>query len=505
MESITIINKSGKVVSTGKHLLNIFKDAKQAYNEKKAALQTEQHARIKAKTAQKLIQAREETVSVASSRHSRSSHRSHRHKHRDREGREAGSSRPPLTDRNLSHISEGSVASSRRSRSSYHGSRTPRSPIHDRDEYRAPYFENADIEPGIGLVRRHTDFPAQSHHTHTPSYHSHNFNATALAMRTQPPAYSYHRSSSVPDLHVHDEHIDMNLAYGSLPPDLLPQNTEDRDIELAATMSKLDTLLLEAHCLQHSATAIITNLQSNPEAMAAVALTLAELSNLLTKMSPSILTALKASSPAVFALLASPQFLIAGGLAIGVTVVMFGGYKIIKKIQENAEAKKEANRMEEALVYEGDLGSIDIWRRGIAEVEAQSVATSVDGEFITPEAARQKRERIKQRATEERTEGSVHGSVRSERSESTVRRVRSDSTIRRKDASERGTSKVAESETGRSERSASSKSKKGKEIVLKEKKSKKSSAIGVLFKKSREKKEREREATLSLRPKMIEL
>jgi branched-subunit amino acid transport protein AzlD len=37
--------------------------------------------------------------------------------------------------------------------------------------------------------------------------------------------------------------------------------------------------------------------------MAAVALTLAELSNLLTKMSPGILTALKSSSPAVFGLL----------------------------------------------------------------------------------------------------------------------------------------------------------------------------------------------------------
>ena len=297
----------------------------------------------------------------------------------------------------------------------------------------------------------------------------------------------------------------MNLAYGTLPPDLLPQNTADKEIELAATMSKLDTLLLEAHCLQHSATAIITNLQANPEAMAAVALTLAELSNLLTKMSPSILTALRASSPAVFALLASPQFLIAGGVAIGVTVVMFGGYKIIKKIQANAEVKKEANRMEEALVYEGDLGSIDIWRRGIAEVEAQSVSTSVDGEFITPEAARQKKERIKERAREERRAGSVSGSVRSERSERTIRRVGSDSTIRRKAVHE-SSSKVAASETGRSERSSSSKKEsRGKEVVLKEKKSKKSSAIGALFKKSKEKKEREKEATLSLRPKMIEL
>ena len=481
----------------GKHLFSIFKDAKEAYNEKKAALQSDHHSRIKAKSAQKLIQAREETASIASSRHSKSSHRSHRHRHRDREGR-GDPSRPPLTERNLSYISEGSVASSRRSRSSHHESRTPRSPTHDRDGYRAPYFENADIERPE-LIRRHTELPTRSQLTQAPSYHT-NANATALSRRTEPPPYSHHRSSSVPDLHTHDDHIDMNLAYGSLPPDLLPQNTAEKEIELAATMSKLDALLLEAHCLQHSATAIIKNLQKNPEAMAAVALTLAELSNLLTKMSPSILTALRASSPAVFALLASPQFLIAGGLAIGVTVVMFGGYKIIKKIQANAEAKKETNRMEEALVYEGDLGSIDVWRRGIAEVEAQSVATSVDGEFITPEAARQKREIIKERAREGSV--SVSGSVRSER---TVRRVGSESTIRRKDMP---TSKVAVSETGYSERSSvSSKSKKGKEVVVreKEKKSKKSSAIGVLFKKSKEKKEREREAALSLRPKMIEL
>merc|ERR1711964_540010 len=106
----------------------------------------------------------------------------------------------------------------------------------------------------------------------------------------------------------------------------------------------------------------------------------------------------------------------------GVTVVMFGGYKIIKKIQANNEAHKEANRMEEAMVYEGtEMGSIDTWRRGIADAEAQSVATSVDGEFITPEAARQKKERIKERRREERQAKSVRAeSVVSTRSERTI-------------------------------------------------------------------------------------
>ena len=306
----------------------------------------------------------------------------------------------------------------------------------------------------------------------------------------------------------------MNLAYGALPHDLQVgnQNEFNQQQELEANLSKLDQLLLEAHCLQHSASTIISNLQANPEAMAAVALTLAELSNLLTKMSPGILSALKASSPAVFALLASPQFLIAGGVAIGVTVVMFGGYKIIKKIQANNEAKKEANRMDEAMVYDGiEMGSIESWRRGIADVDAASVGTSVDGEFITPEAARQKKERIKERRMEERSVraksvkgGSVAGeSVRSER---TLRKAGSDSTIRRKEVPLRSSSKVAPSESGRSEKSK--RDGKGKEIVaIKEtEKRKKSSALSVIFKKNKDKgKEKDRESIVSHRPKMIEL
>jgi hypothetical protein len=285
----------------------------------------------------------------------------------------------------------------------------------------------------------------------------------------------------------------MNLAYGALPPDLQPHlSAAEREQELTASMSKLDKLLLEAHCLQHSATAIIGNLQSNPEAMAAVALTLAEISNLLTKMSPSIIGLLRSSSPAVFALLASPQFLIAGGVAIGVTVVMFGGFKIIKKIQADAEIKKEAGRMEEAMAYEGDLSSIDMWRRGIADVEAVSVATSVDGEFITPEAAKRKHERIKEREDEARSERVVprnEGSVKAE--------------SKKEGQTRSSPSRVAASESGRSEHSR--RESKEKEVVVKEKKSKKNSALGVLFKRSKERKERQRESTLSLRPKMIEM
>ena len=178
--------------------------------------------------------------------------------------------------------------------------------------------------------------------------------------------------------------IDMDLAYGDIPPPLPVARADDED-ELKGLVGKVKMLLEEADCLQYSATAIIASLQSNPDAMAAVALTLAEISSIVSKMAPGALVALKGSSPAVFALLASPQFLVAAGVGVGVTIVALGGYKIIKKIK--AKNAMEEPGMDEMLELRGDVSRIDTWRRGIAAAEEQSVGTSVDGEFITPHAA----------------------------------------------------------------------------------------------------------------------
>ena len=177
--------------------------------------------------------------------------------------------------------------------------------------------------------------------------------------------------------------IDMDLAYGPIPPPL-PVAIEADDAEFKGLVNKVKALLDEADCIQYSVSATIASLQKNPDAMAAVALTLAEISNIATKMAPGVLAAMKGSAPAVFALLASPQFMIAGGVAVGVTIVALGGYKIIKKIR--AKNAVEDPGMDEMLEIGGDVSTIDNWRRGIAEAEDQSVGTSVDGEFITPEA-----------------------------------------------------------------------------------------------------------------------
>lgn len=251
--------------------------------------------------------------------------------------------------------------------------------------------------------------------------------------------------------------IDMDLAYGDIPPPLPVARLEDED-ELKGLVGKVKLILEEADCLQYSATAIIASLQSNPDAMAAVALTLAEISSIVSKMAPGALAVLKGSSPAVFALLASPQFLVAAGVGVGVTIVALGGYKIIKKIK--AKNSMEEPGMDEMLELKGDVSRIDTWRRGIAEAEAQSVGTSIDGEFITPHAAALSRLNL--------NDGESKASRRKHRSSRSTK------------DSETASSKMSNSSRKTSKTVKSSKEKReGKEI--REKKEKKPSSLSRMF------------------------
>ena len=191
--------------------------------------------------------------------------------------------------------------------------------------------------------------------------------------------------------------VDMDLAYGDFHPESLGApapytGREKQQHELSSLVTKAKMLLDEANCAQHSVKAIIAHLQKNPDAMAAVALTLAEISNVVSKMAPGALTAVKAGAPSVFALLAAPEFLIAVGVGLGITVVMFGGYKIVKKIK--AKSAEHDVGVDEMLEIGQDVNRIEHWRRGIADAgthvgddDVASVATSVEAEFITPIAA----------------------------------------------------------------------------------------------------------------------
>jgi len=196
------------------------------------------------------------------------------------------------------------------------------------------------------------------------------------------------RRYTEPDIHhPRRSSVELDLAYGEHPPPL-PARHLSEEAEFRGKMTHLTRMLEEAHAMRHSATATIEHLQKNPDAMAAVALTLAEASSLASKLAPGALAAMKGSFPAAMALLASPQFLIAVGVGVGVTVVMLGGWKIVKRIKEHKAAEKEMEEPLRLQELEPELSRVEMWRRGIADVAVESVGTSVDGEFITPVASR---------------------------------------------------------------------------------------------------------------------
>ncbi|KIV81010.1 hypothetical protein PV11_08464 [Exophiala sideris] len=369
-QTIAIVDRSNKVVSTSKQLKNVFKEAKLAYLERKAEIVAERRA----KEDRELRKAMEAVTMAEEDARSQTSRRPGRHHSYGRDhGRDGRRPSPG-----------GQYRSSESVRRDDHAQRTivseaPAAFVHaphghgglaqlNEDLYgphRSAPTSPVNHSGHHDLVRRTTDLPLEHINSHRP-----------------PPVRS-HSTSEV------DDHVDMDLAYGEFHPEtlMLDPKVEQQlqKQEMSSLVLKCKLLMDEANCAQHSIRATIAHLQQNPDAMAAIALTLAEISNLATKMAPSALTVFKTGAPAVFAMLAAPEFLIAVGVGVGITVVMFGGYKIIKKIRARSNQKEDAGVDEMIDVHE--LDRIEHWRRGISDGDTASVATSVEGEFITPMAA----------------------------------------------------------------------------------------------------------------------
>ncbi|KAK1995936.1 hypothetical protein LX36DRAFT_136709 [Colletotrichum falcatum] len=467
-QTVTIINNSGKIISTGKHLAGIFKEAKASYQEKKAAIKADRELFKRAQTfdtardpppeAFDRRYSHDDGRSVASSRRS---HRSARYHDHDVEYYP----RRALTENNLKTHSEVSSVTP---------SRAP-----PPTAYRAPYAETAPRD--VAMSR-----PAMHHYTTAPTCSESLADSATIRGSMVPRTMS---APVVAKAHK-DKDIDMDLAYGNIPPDLQDRTDLDpssKEKEAKTLVAKVEGLLDEAKCVHHSATATIAHLQGNPDAAAAVALTLAELSTLLKQMSPAFLSVIKGGSPAVFALLASPQFLIAAGASIGLTVVMFGGWKIVKQIKD-AQAQRQAAianaiafeaqpvpqpveydyppeqydqyaqpregsvAYEEAYVLDPrldeELSSIESWRRGIAPFGEDE---SADMELISPEAARSIRgdpDTRTERSFRTQRSSKTHRSSRTERtdrSERTEKSSRSHRSMRESEIPERKSS-IARSE-----------------------------------------------------------
>ncbi|KAK8190535.1 hypothetical protein IWZ00DRAFT_52630 [Phyllosticta capitalensis] len=322
-QTITIVNKSGKVVKTSQHLVNVFKEAKSAYRERKAEIKAVRDAELE----QRRIERRLENM----------------------------------------RIEDGRSESSKRSKKT------------------KKWRSNDDKPP---LERGYTD-------TFADEESPRNDGNDALARRYTDGLFLKRSKSSKRDSR---DSVDMDLAYGEIPPPL-PDHRAQEELELRDKVNGLTALLDEANCVHHSVQSMIGSLEKNPDALAAVALTLAEISTIVTKLGPGALTVLKGSFPAVVALLASPQFMIAAGVGVGVTIVALGGYRIIKKITAKNEEKPLEYGGPVKSIEEGDdryvldelappeLSRIERWRRGIADVAANSVGTNVEHELVTPGAA----------------------------------------------------------------------------------------------------------------------
>ncbi|CAI6090265.1 unnamed protein product [Clonostachys chloroleuca] len=447
-QTVTILNNSGKIIGTvrprssfttpfaplqianqtvsqGKTLLSVFKEAQEAYKDKRSQLKSDRaltraatfdqnvnqstrslhrhhhhhdyaeeedddhHYRYHEERSHRGHDARSEASSRRTSRRSKSVVSKRTHRREDEESQYGGSTTSrgsALTEKNLKAMTQVSATAP---------SRPPPS------TYQRPYAETMALSK-MDVTNAQMRDLAVSERRPPP---------TALTRRA---SYSEVGSHSPYDqdrqlIRAPAKEIDMNLAYGELPPDLQERYDLDPvygdEYQAKALTKRVEGLLVEANCLKYSAGKTIAHLQTNPDAAAAVACTLAELSKVVTKASPAVLAMLKGGSPAVWGLLASPQFMIGTGAVVGLTVIMFGGWKIVKRVKEQAAAREAmayegvpmdrpapmrtqseySFGVDEALIVDDELSSIETWMRG---VPAYGDDESADLELITPTADR---------------------------------------------------------------------------------------------------------------------
>ncbi|KAK0742709.1 hypothetical protein B0T18DRAFT_168650 [Schizothecium vesticola] len=559
-EIITIINNSGKIIGTGKQLVGIFKEARAAYRDRKDAVKADKAERVAGiKRAQTfnvsqpshhlgvLEEDEEDEIDrlyeqrairdVPHRRHSQDDGRSEasNRSHRSRRPQPA-----PSTDRDRQMITL--TESNLRTHTEVSATTPSAAPA----GYRAPYAETA---PRDMQLSRPTLTHAATMPLPTPT-------EVTTPVSTPRQSMVVHRSRS--DIQPKKKEIDMDLAYGNVPPDLASRvdldhdQTRDRAVALSKNspapapmasastdtsddpesqainmIDRIEGLLDEAHCLHHTASSMIAHLQENPQAAAAVALTLAELSALVGKMSPAFLGVIKGGSPAIFALLASPQFLIGTGIAVGVTVLIFGGLKIVKRMTAarereapiemqgmgGAAAPKSEVSYEEALVLEveEELSTIESWRRGVEPScigdDYDEEEEAADVELMSPEADRALREKFQEEVDPwDSVSQAGRSTARSYRSQRSHRSRRpkgegEDVEVPERKSSKRyygegGASEVAESvRSSRSHRSHSSRLSKREEVEEAGKpKEKKNNMLRLLFRKLKEKEQKEKDA-----------
>jgi len=158
-----------------------------------------------------------------------------------------------------------------------------------------------------------------------------------------------HQQSHGGALSAHDRTMDMAPALFNDP----------SVVAVQSLLARVQSIIDEINCITFSLTTLLTELQKTPETFAAVGLSLAEIANMVTHIAPTALVFLKTAFPTVFALLSSPHFAVIAGVAGAATVIVLGGYKIVKSIMAGADvnmALAYGDLPDEAILEETALG-----------------------------------------------------------------------------------------------------------------------------------------------------
>lgn len=562
-QTITIVNNSGKIIKTvslplqasrsvltvlqGKQLYSIFKDAQGTYKDKKAEIKSEKAALQRSQSFDPQGLPPQQPRYIDDDAHYFAPQQPRYIDDGDRYY-------PP---RAFDQRSQASSRRSGRSRSVTSQSRRPRDDYYDTRSRPALTMDNLKTHSEVSSVTPSRAPPRTYQNPYAETIPMdlalppQNQLARVEMRSVAPSAYGpgggamVQRNRSTGELVKMKPHkeIDMDLAYGNIPPDLADRTDLDpqygTEKEAKTLVHRVEGILTEAKCLHHSATTTMAQLQKDPDSAAAVALSLAELSKLVKKSSPAFLMLLKSGSPAVFSLLSSPHFLIGTSVAVGVTVVCFGGWKIVQRVKEQQQAREAlmyepmdrpapmrtqseyaprrapteySAGMDEALIIEDDLSevsSIETWRRGIVPFGEDETA---DMELITPLANKENVDRygddfdVKSRRSTRTTKTNKtskttdshrshrsHRSDASERSHRSHRSRRDDESIADSERSHRSSrSKRSERIETRSIDSRDSRSRKDDiDVVLRPKSHRNSNNMLKALFKSKEKKERE--------------
>jgi hypothetical protein len=140
----------------------------------------------------------------------------------------------------------------------------------------------------------------------------------------------------------------------SLIPEMVLSQPDPMTENLQLLLLQLQATIDELSCWSAGIAALISELQKVPDTLAVVGFTLAEISALVAKVSPAAIMGLKTLFPMIFALLGSPQFVVLAGVGAAATVIVLGGYKIIKNVVGGGAAKASLSGGDEDEYPEGD-------------------------------------------------------------------------------------------------------------------------------------------------------